>query len=101
MRRVDVAEHEVRMILQVLSDAGQVVRRGDAELCERCRIADAGQHQQLRGLECAEAEDHFAARAVSKVSLPPIFHTDRALAVEDDAGGVRAGLDLKGSAGWS
>ena len=58
-----VAEHEIRMVLQVLPDAGQMMHAGDAVLAEGCAVADAGQHQQLRGLERAGGDDHLAPRA--------------------------------------
>ena len=47
------AEHEVRMILQVLPDAGQMMHGRDAVFGERCRVADPRQHQKLRRLERA------------------------------------------------
>ena len=57
------AEDEIRMILQVLSDAGQMVRGGDAVPGQRGRVADARQHQKLRRLERAGGDDHFAPGA--------------------------------------
>ena len=90
------AEHEIRMILQVLSDAGQMMRGGDAVLGQRGRVADAGQHQQLRGLERAGGQDHLAAGAdLLRLLALPVFDADRALALEQDAGGLRAGLDAQ------
>ena len=48
-----IAEHEIRVVLQILADAGQVMHAGNAVLAERSAIADAGQHQKLRRLERA------------------------------------------------
>ena len=89
-----VAEHEIRMVLQVLSDAGQVMHGGDAVLSHLSAVADAREHQQLRGLECAGRDDDLAPGAdlLQRLALP-VFDADRALAFEQDAGGVRAGLD--------
>ena len=47
------AEYEIRMILQVLPDAGQMMRGRDAVFLQRRRVADPGEHQQLRRLERA------------------------------------------------
>src|SRR5258706_7100276 len=55
------AEYKVRMILQVLSDAGQMMRGRDAVLRQRGAIADAGKHQELRALKRAGGKDHFTA----------------------------------------
>ena len=90
------AEHEVRMILQVLSDARQMVHRGDAVLLQGRRVADAGQHQELRRLERAGAQDHLAPRAdLLRLVALPVFDADGALAVEQDARRVRLGLDAE------
>ena len=91
-----VAEDEIRMVLQVLPDAGQMMHARDAVLAKRGAIADARQHQQLRRLERAGGDDHLAPRAdlLGLLALP-VFDADRALALEQDAGGVRAGLDAQ------
>jgi hypothetical protein len=41
------------MVLQILPDAGQVMRGRDAVPCQCGVIANSGQHQELRGLERA------------------------------------------------
>ena len=91
-----VAEHEIGMVLQILSDAGQMMHAVDAVLDQRCAVADAGQHQQLRGLERAGGHDHLApgAELLQFLALA-VFDADRALAFEQDAGGMRAGLDAQ------
>jgi hypothetical protein len=84
------AEHEIGMVLQVLSHAGQMMHACDAVLSDRQGVADAGQHQQLRGLERAAGDDYLARRADLFCLLAlPVFDADRALALEQDAGGVR------------
>ena len=40
-----VAENEIGMVLQVLSNAGQMMHAGDAVFCKRGAVADARQHQ--------------------------------------------------------
>ena len=95
-----VAEHEVRVILQVLSDAGQMMHGGDAVLAKGCAVADAGEHQELRGLERAGGHDHLAPGAdLLQLLALAVFDADRALAFEQDAGGVRMGLDAQIGAG--
>ena len=63
-------------------------------LTERCAVADAGQLQQLRGLERAGGNDHLAPRAdLLQLLALAVFDADGALAFEQDAGRVRPGLD--------
>src|ERR1700742_1873069 len=84
------------MILQVLSDAGQMVHACDAVFAERGTVADAGQHQQLRRLERTGANDYLAPRAqLFQLLALPVLDADRALAFEQDAGGLRLGLDAQ------
>src|SRR5258708_40361269 len=81
------------MILQILSDARQMMRGRDAVFCQRAAVADAGQHQELRGLERAGGKDHFAAGAGLPGFLAlPVFDADRALALEQDTRRLRMGL---------
>ena len=88
------------LILQVLSDAGQMMRGCDAVLAQRGAVADAGKHQELRALKRAGGKDHFAAGANLFCLLAlAVFDADRALALEQDAGGLRLGLDPQIRAG--
>src|SRR5712664_3531010 len=48
-----VGEDEIRMVLQILPDAGQVLRGRDAVLGQCCVTDDSGEHRELRGLERA------------------------------------------------
>src|SRR5438034_7436628 len=69
---------------------------GDAVLAKRCAVADAGEHQQLRGLERAGGHDYLAPSADLLYFLAlPVFDADRALAFEQDAGGMAMGLDAQ------
>ena len=89
-------ENKVRMILQVLSDTGQMVRGCDAVLRQRGAVADAGKHQELRALKRAGGKDHFAADAnLPDILALAVLDTDRSLALEQDAGGLRLGLDAQ------
>ncbi|MDT4848307.1 hypothetical protein FQZ97_823940 [compost metagenome] len=54
-----VHQHDVLVILQVLADAGQLVVQRDAVAGEFGSRANAGQHQQLRRVDGAGAEDHL------------------------------------------
>jgi hypothetical protein len=88
-----VAEDEVRMVLQVLADAGQMMHRGDAVACERFAVADTGQHQQMRAMKRARRQDHLAAGAqLADLLALPVLDADRALALEQDARGMRLRL---------
>ena len=89
-----VAEDEIRMILQVAADAGQVGVHGDALLLEFAARADARQHQQLRRLQRAGREYDFTPRAQrADLATLPHLDADRARAVEQDAQHLRVRLD--------
>src|SRR5262245_28248503 len=83
------------MVLQILSDTWQMMHAGNAVPGKRSRIADARQQQQMRRLEGASGEDYLAPCADD---LPPLvlalhlFDADGALALEDDARGLRQRL---------
>ncbi len=97
MRAVgQVSEDEIRMVLQVLPDPGQMMHAGDAVFGQCRAVADAGQHQEMRRLERAGGDDDLAAGAdlLCLVALP-VFDADRALAFEQDAARLRIGLDAQ------
>ena len=57
------AENEIGMILKILPDAGRIEDDFDAGMAQlRCRT-NARQHQDLRRLQCAGAENDFTAGA--------------------------------------
>jgi hypothetical protein len=95
-------------ILKVASDAGQGHPHLDTALLEHRRIADTGEHQQLRSIERTAGEDHLAARTRNArfgsggtggrvrgiESLPfLIFDADGASPVEEDTRGEGVELD--------
>ena len=63
---------------------------------EQRLVADAGELEQLRGVDRAAAEDHLAGL---DAALPPagalVVDAHRALALEPDAGDERRGLDAQ------
>src|SRR5260364_287504 len=82
------------MVLEVLSDARQIVQGGDAEPRQCGGVAYAREHQELRCLKRAGGEDHLAPAAdLLDLLALAIFDADRALAVEQDQRGLRRGLD--------
>src|SRR5258708_9061184 len=84
------------MILQVVSDAGQMMRGCDAVLRQRGAVPDAGTPQKWRALKRSGGKDHVAAGANLFCLLAlAVLDADRALALEQDAGGVRLGLDAQ------
>ena len=58
-----VRDRDLVAVLQVAADAGQVDAHGDAVRAQLRGRADARQHQQLRRVEGAAAQDHLAPRA--------------------------------------
>src|SRR5258708_6558024 len=84
------------MVLQVLPDAGQMMHGRDAVFRQRLAVADAGEHQELRRLERAGGYDHFAAGAnLLPLMALDVLDPDRALALEQDSGGMRERFDTQ------
>ena len=83
------------MILQILADAGQRHLDRDVVCGEFGRIADAGQHQQLRRVDDAAADNHLAlGMRGDGGAMFGVFDACRALAVENDLVGM--GVDFDG-----
>ncbi len=67
------------MILQVPADAGQIGDHRHADRAEMLGGPDPGQHEELRGVDAAAAENHLA-RGVGQRRLPAadVLDADRA-----------------------
>ncbi len=91
---IDVVEAE--MVLQVSPDRRTVMHHLDAAGAQHVGGPDARQLQQLRRIDRAAGEDDFAARA-RLVPVPALLvgDADGALALEQDAGRQRVGLDAQ------
>ncbi|ENN86115.1 hypothetical protein RHSP_32539 [Rhizobium freirei PRF 81] len=86
----DLLEIEFHMVLQVRADARSVELHLDPHVAQVLTRSDAGEHQQLRGVERGGGDDHLAVRP---------DHLDLAVALDFDAG--RAAVfddDLAGEA---
>ena len=82
------------VVLQILADARQRRLDGDAVGGELGRIADARQHQKLRRVDDAAAEDDFSLRIRGDGCTPlDIFDAGGAAAVEHDLRRQRVDLD--------
>ena len=85
-----------RVVLEVLAD-GQVLADLDAHRGQVRRRADAGEHEQLRGVVRAPADEHLALRAqlLQHVVLE-VLDADRPVALEQEARrvGVRDDVDV-------
>ena len=83
------------MVLQVAADAGDVEQRPDAERAEVIGRADARQHQQLRRVHRAAAQDDLALGARDLVpAVDEVAHAHGVVLVEDDALDQRVGDDV-------
>ena len=72
------------MVEQVGADLGHLLHHVDAVLGKMVAIADAGQHQQLRAIDSASAENHLAAGRNDTAGAKLLeFHTGGTLSVED------------------
>jgi len=84
------------VILQVFTDARQIVHHGNVELLQQIRRADTGALQDLRRSDGTRAEQHFAARMhlLRRIAgTVQILHAHRPLAVEQNAIGGGMGDD--------
>jgi len=84
------------VILEILADPAQRHPHRDAVMAERVRIADAREHQKLRRVDDAAAQDHFALgmRGESRSALDE-FDACGAASVEHDAAHKRIRLDCE------
>ncbi len=84
----------VRVVVQVQPDLGQLGDDLDLEVLELGGTAEAGEHQELRRVVGAPADDHLALRAVHEHLRQSHAHdADRALALEQQRESVHVGLD--------
>ena len=90
---LDLGHH---VVLQVLADAGQVRDHRDAERGELGGVADAGELQQLRGVERAAGQHDPACLDLDPPPGPVLVADARdALAVEQQLRGEAARADLQ------
>ncbi len=83
------------MVLQVLADR-QIDERGDADRAQMIGRADAGEHQNLRRVEGAAAEDDFALGiGVQRLAALFIVHAGGPVALHRDARDMGPHLDRK------
>ena len=82
------------MVLEIRADAGQVVDDCDAVLLQLPGRADAGEHQKLRRVDRAAAQDDFAPRldGADRIALP-VFQAADAPALKQQAGRHCIGRD--------
>ena len=84
------------MVLQVLAHAGRIVHDRDAVALEQRARAHTRKLQQLRRVDGAGGENHFARRArLVLCTARFIGDADRALALEQHAGRERLDLDAQ------
>src|SRR5262249_52822570 len=82
------------VVTQVLAHAFELVSYFDADRLQPPRVTDAGELQQLRRVNRAGADDHFAGGArFALLAMHVVAHADAALAVEQQAFGQSVGDD--------
>ena len=91
-----VLEIEFQMVLQVCADAGQIVDDPDAVFLQMPGRADAGEHEKLRRVDRAAAQDDFAAGVggAQRAALP-VFDAARAPSVQDQPRRQRAARHMQ------
>src|SRR5262249_17866301 len=74
-----VLHADLQMILQIRADAGHIGDHLDAEIAQDLRWPEAGELQQLRRIECAAGDDHFAIdESGARYTLLHVFDADGA-----------------------
>ena len=77
-----VLDVDLEVVLEVLAHAGRVVDDVDAVAAQQLLVADAGELQQLRGVDRAAAEDHLAGvDGAAQPAAAEVVDADRALAL--------------------
>ncbi len=98
LHAVDLERHaQLQVVLQVRADAGQIPSHLDAVRLQLRRVADAGEHQQLRRGDRTAGEDHLASSRAARrcVLLAAHLHAGAAQAVEVQPERPRLGEHLQ------
>ena len=84
----------MQVIAQVLAHARQLVNDIDARALQHFALSDSGELEQLRRLDRARGEEHFAPRAHGPLlGALAVDHADRFAPLENDALRERTALD--------
>src|SRR5262249_61091817 len=84
------------VVAQVLANARQCMANLHSQVAQALRLPDAGQFQQLRGVERTPAHHDLARGAgLTRGAPEAVADTDATLAVEHNALGQRARLDVQ------
>jgi len=80
-------DDDVRMVVQVLADAGQIVQGRNPVVDQMAMRADTRQHQDLRRHQGAGTQQYFACDPqLLELAQVLELHTHRPLLIEQDAG---------------
>ncbi len=89
-----VSHPQLQVILEILTDAAQILHDLDPEILQSRAIADAGQFEQLRRVDRTGAQDNFTARLGDVVDIvATIFNADATTTFEHDTLSECAGDD--------
>ena len=84
------------MVAQIFADPGQRMANLDAEVSKQIRLADAGKLEQLRRIDRAGTDDHFAlGPGLAALAGDPVGDADAAPVFEQQGFGISAGDDLQ------
>ena len=94
--RLPAAERDAQqqVVLQILADAGQIHEDVDPVCLQMVRGADAGDHQQARGVHGARTQhDLLAGRRPPSLAGLEVIHSHRPPPGQGDARGLGKGFD--------
>ncbi len=88
-------EPRLEVILQVPADAGQIVAHLDPVVLQMRRVAQPGEHQEMRRADGSGRQDHFGSRAHHMLGTRAVAPDDPRgpLALEQDVAGLCPGQD--------
>ena len=90
-----ILDVDLEVVLQVLAHTWQVLDDVNSVLLQNLTVTNAGDFQQLRGVNGTGGQhDLFGINAVN-AALPLVLDADGLLALEEDLGGESAGADLE------
>ena len=90
-----ILDVDLEVVLQVLAHTRQVLDDVNSVLLQNLTVTNAGDFQQLRGIDGAGGQDDLLGVDAVDAALPLVLDTDGLLALEEDLGGESAGADLE------
>ena len=90
-----ILDVDLEVVLQVLAHTWQVLDDVNSVLLQNLTVTNAGDFQQLRGVNGTGGQHDLLGIDAVNAALPLVLDADGLLALEEDLGGESAGADLE------